>query len=182
MRSKKRKRWFVILFFIFVIVLLLIIPVFTDPLSKWTNVNSTYDDIDIKTGRTRRTRYLFYCKVNEKIEDSILTEAIGKFNENEQPDWHHVYKSYPGKSSPHYAYHGAISQIHEVEMLWKLFTFSDEAKKHMAQTVLDKWQTDGNYFGVTMYLLEVSKMCDQKEDLDPNVTISVDDLEAINIE
>ena len=93
-----------------------------------------------------------------------------------------MYKSYPGKVSIHYSYHGAIVQIHTVEMLWQMFDFSDEEKRHFAQTVLDRWQTEGNYWGAMTYLHEVGKVCYQKEELDPNATISVADLETIDIE
>jgi hypothetical protein len=102
--------------------------------------------VDIKSGRIRYSRYLFYCKISEKIEDTILTEELGEFAEDVQPDWHRVNTFSPGvRHSPHYAYHGTIGQINKIAMTWQLFPFSDEAKRQVARTILNKWQADGNW-------------------------------------
>ena len=139
-----------------------------------------YEDVDINSGRVQYTRYLLYCKISEKVEDSLLTKTLGPFEENIQPNWQRVNTFSPGVGhSPHYIYHGAFSQIHLVEKLWEMFTFSEEAKRHMAQTVLDKWQADGNDWGVKMYLQDVGNVCFQKIELDPNAIISVADLSSI---
>jgi hypothetical protein len=135
--------------------------------------------VDINTGRTRHTRYLLYCKISENIEDSLLTNTIGQFPDGVQPDWQRVYTSHlqiVNKVHIHHAYHGAFAQIHKVDAIWQLYAFLDEAKIHLVQTVLDKWQSDGGYFGVEVYLANVSTMAEQKMKSDPNAIISVSDL------
>jgi hypothetical protein len=120
-----------------------------------------------------------YCKISEKIEDSLLTKTIGQFPDGIQPDWQRVYTSHfqiANRVHIHHAYHGAFAQIHKVDVIWQLYAFSDEAKRHLARTILDKWQSDGRYFGVNVYLTNVSTMAEQKMKSDPNAIISVSDL------
>ena len=177
MRYKKRTLLIVIT--ILIMIFIIIYP----SIFIWSPLCCRHEDVDINTGRIRYTRYLLYCKMSEKIEDSVLTKTISQFDEDTQPNWQHVNTFSPGvRHSPHYIYHGAIDQIHTVEKLWELYSFSNEAKKHVARHVLEKWQDDGHYFGVSEYLLEVSEMCDQKKELDPNVTISVTDLSTVDVE
>ncbi|MHC4593937.1 MAG: hypothetical protein ACYS9C_05140 [Planctomycetota bacterium] len=146
---------------------------------RWPKLCCEFDDVDINTGRTRRTRYLLYCKIREKIEDSLLTKTIGQFPDGVQPDWQRVYTNLfqiVNRVHIHHGYGSAIGQIQEVDVIWQLYAFSDEAKRHLVQTVLDKWQSDGGYFGVDVYLANVSTMAEQKKKSDPNVIISVSDL------
>ena len=172
---------------IFVLVLVsigLILPAVNSALRKWPKLGSELYDVDINTGRTRQAYYLLYCKTSEKIEDSILTRTIGPFPDDVQPEWRRVY-TYPTigwRYSPHYAYHGAIGQIHKVDIIWQLFTFSDEAKRHMAGTILEKWQSNGSYFRVETYINDVSSAAQQKAELDPEALISVADLASIQDE
>lgn len=135
------------------------------------------DDVDIKSGRTRHTRYLLNFKVSERIEDSILTETLGEFPEGVQPDWRRVNTLPLGaKHSPHHVYHGAVSQIYMVGMIWQLFPFSDEAKRQVARTILGKWQADGNCFGVGQYIKNVLRTAKRKEEFDSKAIISATDL------
>jgi len=177
MRFKKRKLWLVILIFI---VLIGCVVTTVALLTQYRRC----EDVDIKSGRIRYTRYFLNYKISEKIEDSILTETIGQFTEDVQPDWQRVnrFDGIIDSISPHYKYHGAIGQIHSVDKIWQLYPFSDEVKKHLAQTILDKWQSDGYYFGVNRYLMNVSSMADQKTKSDPKAIISVADLSSIQNE
>ena len=176
MTFKKQKLWL-----LFLILIVLIVFIFTVP--RWWKLCYRCEDVDIKSGRIRYTRHLFYCKVSEKIEDTILTKALGEFAEGVQPDWRRVSTFSLGvRHSNHYVYHGAIVQILLVAMIWQSSPFSDEAKRHMAQTILDKWQADGDYFGVDHYLGDVSRIAGQKTEFDSKAIISVADLDFIHNE
>ena len=110
MKLKARKLW---LFIPVIVVLIVTVP-------TWRKLYYRCEDVDIETGRIRCTRYLLYCKISEKIEDSLLTETIGEFADDVQSDWRRVNKFYPGLHySPHYAYHGAFSQIRKVDIIWQ---------------------------------------------------------------
>lgn len=153
-------------------------------LRKWPKLGSTFDDVDINTGRARQVRYLLYCKTSERIEDSILTRTIGQFPDGVQPEWRHVntFPIFGPRHSPHCAYHGAISQIRQVDLIWQLCSFSDEAKRHMARTILDRWQSDRGYFGAEKYIRDVWDTAREKTESDPKSIISLADLIAIHNE
>lgn len=152
-------------------------------LQLWLRIYYTNYDIDINTGRIRTTNNLLFCQISEKVEDSILTETIGSFDENVLPDWKNVstvvpcVKYYP---LPHF--HGAFSQIHLVEKLWQEFAFSDEAKKHMALCVLHEWQTNKNDSFANEYLHKVSEIVFEKDKSEQGKLITVEDLESIGTE
>jgi hypothetical protein len=182
MRYNKGKLLLIVLIFIFIFfALFLIIPVFTNPLSKWSKIYCKYEDVDINTGRIRYTRYLFYRKTSEEIEDSIITKTVGQFSTSVSPDWKRVNTFCPGSVSPHYRYHGAITEIHMVDLILQSHDFSDEAKIYIAQTVLKQWKAKGGYSGIDRYLNELWNIA-QKAKSDPNVTISVDDLSTVSVE
>jgi hypothetical protein len=160
----------------------LVLPAVNSALRKWPKLGSEFDDVDVNTGRTRQVRYLLYCKTSEKIEDSILTRMIGPSPDGVEPDWRRVF-TYPTigwRYSPHYAYHGAISQIRQVELTWQLCSFSDEAKRHMAWTILDKWQSDRSDFGAGRYISDVWDIAREKTESDPKAIISPADLTSIH--
>lgn len=156
------------------------LPAVNIALQKWPKLGSEFDDVDINTGRIRRTHYLLYCKVRERIEDSILTRTISQFPDGVEPAWQRAYTlPIMGRNPYHPPYLLAISQIRQVELSWQLCSFSDEAKKHMARAVLDKWQSDGKASGVEEYIHHVWDMAREKTKADPKAVISVADLESI---
>jgi hypothetical protein len=170
----------------FVLVLVavgLILPAVNTASRKWPKLGCEVDDVDINTGRTRQVRYLLYRKISEKTEDSILTRTIGQFPDGIEPDWRHVYTSpIVGRYPYHHAYRLAISQIREVDMIWQLCSFSDEAKRQMARTILDKWQSDGRSSGAEEYVRDVWDTAREKTESDPEAIMSVADLAAIENE
>jgi len=156
------------------------LPAVNIALQKWPKLGSELHDVDINTGRTRQTHYLLYCKVSEKTEDSILTRAIGQFPDGVQADWRRAY-TLPvlGRYPRHPPYLLALSQIRQVDVIWQLCSFSDEAKKQMAHAILTKWQADGKASGAEEYVRHVWDMAREKTDADPKAVISVADLAAV---
>jgi hypothetical protein len=149
-------------------------------LQLWLGIYYTNYDIDINTGRIRTTKNLLFCQISENVEDSILTETIGSFDENVLPDWKNVSTVYPGlKYYPYPPFHGAFTQIKYVEKLWQMFPFSDEAKKLMTLCVLKEWQTNKNDSFANEYLHKVSEIAFEKDKSEHGKLITVEDLEAI---
>jgi len=124
---------------------------------QWSPLNCWHEDMDIRTGRIRYTRYLFRCKVNERVMDSELTKALPPDAvECVEPDWHRVNTFSPGVHySPHYRYHGAIHTIRMLKDAWERASFSAEARRRCAETVLELWQSDGGYHMAKRYALAV---------------------------
>ncbi len=146
----------------------------------WRERYQVYNDIDITTGRIRVTDYWFNFKQDQQITDSLLTKTIGSFPDTVQPQWRAVNRFVKGSHvSEHCLYHGAYSQIREVDLIWQLYPFTDDAKKYIAQTILNKWQADKNYFGVNDYLHKVSTIARNKTESDSTTVITIDDVLSI---
>ena len=97
------------------------------------------EDVDIRTGRIRRTTYVLSFRAQQKIQDSPISRTIAATQP--VPDWRRV-NTFDGGSrvSPHHAYHSAIAQMRELEQCWTLVPFTEAAKRQSAQRVLELWQ------------------------------------------
>ncbi|HUT59672.1 MAG TPA: hypothetical protein VNA25_17640 [Phycisphaerae bacterium] len=111
----------------------------------WTHFWVREELLDIKTGRVRYTRYLLYCKIGDRTEDSVISKALpADLVKSAAPEWHTVNAFSPGVSnSPHYGYHGALCDILLIEEAWCTAKFSDAAKRKAAENLLLLWQESG---------------------------------------
>ena len=110
------------------------------------------DEIDIRSGRARFTSYVLFLRTGSSVVETPLSEALPA-RSSHTPDWR-VVNTFDGWSgvSPHYAYHGAISQTRHLGMIWQVVPFTPEAKQKVAENVLKRWQADGDYWGVERYV------------------------------
>src|SRR5215217_5934655 len=67
-----RKRGFLRLLMLSVVLVLLY--AFTPP---WSCINSRTEEVDIRSGQTRYTRFLFCTPVSQRIESSPVSEVVG---------------------------------------------------------------------------------------------------------
>jgi hypothetical protein len=117
-----------------------------------------YLEVDIQTGRIRRTYYICGLCVSSKIEDSILTKALPPARLSVPSQWKTVCIFYNfSRISAHYAYHGAIAQINQIEMLQSAVRFSDEAKRSVAETALKLWQNSVGDFVAEEYIRDLNR-------------------------
>ncbi len=79
-----RRSWFVL----GLIVPALTILILTSGLFQWSRLNCRYEDVDINTGRIRYTRYLLFCPLGSRIEETWLSRASQESSDS--PDWHRV--------------------------------------------------------------------------------------------
>ena len=102
--------------------------------------------MDIKTGRLRFTRYLAFCKVSERVVDSTLSLVLPReMVAASKPEWRRVNTFSPGvRHSPHHGFHGAISQIRLLALIWEASAVEDPIKRKLALHVLALWQYDGS--------------------------------------
>jgi hypothetical protein len=126
----------------------------------WSTINCRDQEINIKTGQARYSRYLWYIKVSERAEDTILSKVL----DGESVDvadivpWHMVNRFSPGlHHSPHYRFHGALSQTRQIELLFQLLEPDVQRKKQIVQNLLTLWQTHGSYFEARRYLATLSE-------------------------
>jgi len=110
--------------------------------------------VDIHSGRVRLTRYIFWLRVYESVEDSALTRALQPEDFSATaPEWHHAVTLSPGLGhSPHYRFHSAIAQIRQLELAWSLAEFTPAARRASAKRILQLWQQTGGDDGAKPYL------------------------------
>lgn len=124
----------------------------------WSRINYWTYEVDIFSGRIRYTRYLFFVPVRQKIEDSALTRALQAEDYPETAsEWRRVLTLSPGvRHCPHYAFHGAIAQIRELELVWEMDQFTPAAHRATAKRVLELWQKKKNDSSADAYIRTVA--------------------------
>jgi len=148
---------------IILVVAAIIVCLFAPAFMSWSPINCKYQDVDIKTGRARYTRYLLYCKVSERIEETPLSRLIPKeMREGAEPDWRRVNTfSGWGGHSPHHTFHGAFAQIRMIDYLFESpdgSALTDEMKRKIAIHILAIWQHTESYFSAGNYIDSLCKM------------------------
>jgi len=141
-----------------------VIPLFVVPLFlPWSPINCRYEEVDITTGRLRFSRYLFYCKVSERIEETALSKMLPEDIVSEStPQWRKVNTFSVGCNySPHHQFHSAIVQIRFLSGIWEMsqqYGLTDSTKRAMALHVLALWQHDGSDRLAAEYISVFSEM------------------------
>ncbi len=132
------------------------------PLLQWSPLNCSHEYIDINSGRIRRQHLLLGLCVSDSVEESSVSRLLVEDGLAAPPAWRLVNTFSPlVHYSPHYRYHGAVSQIRKMEMMWQLVPFAPEAKRQMAHDVLTLWQDDTGYSAAGGYLAEVERLLSQ---------------------
>ncbi|MBW3598226.1 MAG: hypothetical protein KY475_13265 [Planctomycetes bacterium] len=110
----------------------------------WSPLNCWHYDVDINSGRVRYTRYLLWQRVASRVEESALSRWADDAGAPARPEWRRVQTFSPGVGhSPHYRFHGALSQISLLEKTWELGRCSDDARGASANAILRLWQIGG---------------------------------------
>ena len=125
------------------IVFLLLPLLGTRAVPQWSRLNCWSEDVYIATGRIRKTWYLCYVRVSQRIEESAFSRElpIGEI-QNATPQWHRINTFSPGVHySPHYYFHGALHQVSCCEEAWELGRFRPEARCACARRMLQLWQS-----------------------------------------
>jgi len=105
------------------------------------------DEVDINSGRVRRSVYVCRILLYRKVEESVISKVLFENTPSAtSPKWGLVYLAEPGGARYHPTYRGAISQMRGLEQLWQQVTFTDEAKREVSSSLLALWQTHGDYF------------------------------------
>jgi hypothetical protein len=124
---------------------------------QWSPLNCWHDEIDINTGRYRHTQFLCYYKVNERTEDTWL--SLAHESHNSAPDWRRVNTFSPCvRYSPHYRFHGTLSQVKTLEVLEHIIPFEPTARRKIAETVVESWQNSGSDEDSDRYVQEIAEI------------------------
>lgn len=150
---KKRRVWVTLSIIVSALTVLLLFS----GLFQWSPLNCWHEEVDINTGRIRHTRYLLFCRIGDRMEDTWLSRLANK--PNNTPDWRRVNTYSPGlHHSPHYQYHGAIHQIKVLEQADAVVPFDPSARRKVADTLLTLWQTTGSYLDDDEFVERVSQI------------------------
>ncbi len=151
MKSRKRR---IVTYALVILLVGVVVTVVVPFFLPWVPLNCTHQDVDITTGRVRYSRYVLFCRVSKRIEDSPLTEVLpSEFLRKARSDWHRVNTLSPGVHySPHYRFHGAVHQIYDLARAWKTFDLAPTVRQKSAMHLLALWQHDGSDFLAGVYL------------------------------
>ncbi len=135
-------------------------PLLAPILVSWSEINCRHEFINIKTGQARFSRSLWFIRVSDRIEDTWLSVALDgeTVDVAEIEAWHVANTFSPGIGhSPHYSFHNALNQIHQLETIESLLNGSQikttpERRRKIAGTILTLWQQSGSYRGANEYI------------------------------
>lgn len=146
-----------------VLAILFIVPA----IFPWTPVNCEHQEIDLLTGRARYIQMRFFIPISTRYAHTPISEALDIADlDSPTGDWKRVNTFSPGvQHSPHYYYHGALSQAHNLDLMWQVTEFSDDARKESASTVLQLWRESGGDSGAREFLYRLGEVSHDKVSL-----------------
>jgi hypothetical protein len=145
-------------------------------------INYRQEDINIKTGRARHARYVFFLKMSQAIEDTPLSVALEGQVIDVSPiqAWHSVNTLRFGtRSCTHYAFSDALVQARELTLLSETYDLTPPERTNIAREVLTRWQMAGRDSSAEGYLRDVMMKLDaaRKTSVEPVRVATVDDNE-----
>ena len=94
--------------------------------------------IDISSGRIRERTRIAGFTVRCRVTESWLSMCVEPMGE---PAWHPVYTSSPGLPwSPHYRFHGAITDLKAAETVFHMFGLGPVEQREIGSRILRLWQ------------------------------------------
>jgi hypothetical protein len=136
------------------LVVLVITPFIVPFFLPWSRINCCEQKVDILSGRTKHTRYLYWIPITNSVSGNPVSEAIfKKLPDNHRPQWKSANTFGPyTQHSPHHIFHSAISQMRNLELIWEMYDFDPEKRKESALALLHEWQTNNSDSSADDYL------------------------------
>jgi hypothetical protein len=109
----------------------------------WSPICCWHEDIDIHSGRIRRTSYLMWCCVSDRVEQTAISRALPPEDiGTRRPEWKRVNTFSPGvRHSPHYTYHGAITDAELLANIWEWGRLTPAERRQSARELLAAWKS-----------------------------------------
>lgn len=124
----------------------------------WSGLNCSMLEVDLDSGRTRGTRYLFWIPVRRAVADTAFTRVLKPADLRGPPDWQPVSITSPSvKHSPHFYFHAAAWQIRQLEIIWGLAKTPVETRRAQVLEVRRLWQEQGRDSGAGEYLASLEE-------------------------
>ena len=127
--------------------LLIILPFVLWNLPHAERLDCEYQDVDIASGKVRISKYFWHVPVSIEVKETEMSKALSTTN---APDWRRA-NLFIGSSgvSPHYAFHGAMSQVRRLERVWEYCKVPAEFRRKQAAQVIAAWKQKKSYFGAS---------------------------------
>lgn len=118
-------------------------------------MNCTHHEINIKTGQVRFTRYIWFIKVSERVEDTVLSLALEgeKVDVSDVEPWRIGATYSPGVlRSPQYGFTLGLLEIEQLKKFDEIIGLTSVPKREISAMILTLWQQDGNCRSAQKYL------------------------------
>ena len=114
-------------------------------------------EVDIRTARERRMERILGYPAGKGVEATPVSRALpDEMVQRVEPDWK-VAVYYHANASIHTAYHGAGSQIEQLQDIWRLQNYPPEIRTATARHLVGMWQQTEDYFMASLYLSWLSE-------------------------
>jgi hypothetical protein len=128
----------------------------------WSGFYCWTEEIGLDTGRKRSFTNILWISTSIKETPTWLSDTLDTPDSLRETRWNPVNTTSPGVSfSPHYQYHGALSQIRELEIICERLSLSPNATRLIAEMLIERWRNDGDYQGASTHL--ISPLSEQLE-------------------
>ena len=130
----------------------------------WSQINCRHQDINITTGQARFSRYFWFVKVSERVEDTSLSKILDgeEVRISDIKPWHRVNTFSPWQTSPHHFFHSAFFEIGLLSWILRMNEAPLEIRKEAAREVLKAWQHSGSDSEANKYLNELRDTLEKK--------------------
>jgi len=140
------------------VVLSLLAPiVIFQAFDPWSKVCCVQQEINIKTGHSRYSLYVYFLKLFEKTQETALSRVLqGRTIERGCAEaWQTVNTFSPAAPahSPHYRFHGALNQADLFLFIWRAHELPQREVEMIAESLLTSWQVHENDAAAGKYLL-----------------------------
>ena len=121
----------------------------------WSKLNCWTWEIDINSGDKRYTRYLFWTEISSRIEETWMTAALSEHKQEER-EWHRVVTLSPNRrNSPHYSFHGALSDLRSTGQFLDYMDADEETRTQIALGIRKRWKEAGRDDTAGRYLQDI---------------------------
>lgn len=133
---------------------LILLPFVVLCFNPWSEIMCCHEEINIQTAQVRYSRYVYFVKVTEQTEDTGLSDHVEISGDNiSSAFWRRANTFSPLAShSPHYSFHGALAQVHQLQTAFSLKVLSEAEKKQAVEGLLKKWRESDDCHSAGQYV------------------------------
>lgn len=135
-------------------IIVLMLGLLAQIILPWPGIYSWTEEIGLDSGRKRSCTNILWISTLSKESPTWLSDTLNTPDSLRETRWKPVNTTSPAVSvSPHYRYHGALSQIGEIELICEEFSLSANSRELLAKALIERWRSDGYYHGASTFLI-----------------------------